>query len=295
MNCAQETGAGLEGGGGPVVVLGMHRSGTTLIAQVLSSLGVHMGWRREANEEALFFLDLNNWLFRQSGGAWDRPEPVRDLLRHEIIRGLCLDYLHCYLKGPRSFSYWGDFSSLFGHQFSRTTAWGWKDPRNTFTLPIWKEIFPECRVIVVTRHGVDVAQSLTQRMGKRLEAGKRLHARRRGLYRFIKKKGGFTHSARCGTLRGSFDLWVEYCQMAREVKENLGSPFLEIRYEDFLLNPVVNLKVLAEFCHVPLPSGSLRILDRVNPDRAFAYRGKPELVKFANSVDKQLSMYGYEA
>ena len=38
--------------------------------------------------------------------------------------------------------------------------WGWKDPRNVFTLPLWLRVFPEAKIIYIVRNGVDVAASL---------------------------------------------------------------------------------------------------------------------------------------
>ncbi len=41
------------------------------------------------------------------------------------------------------------------NRYKRTNglkAWGWKDPRNTFTLPMWLSIFPKARVLHVLRN-----------------------------------------------------------------------------------------------------------------------------------------------
>ena len=41
--------------------------------------------------------------------------------------------------------------------------WGWKDPRNTFTLDRWMDLFPKARIVHVIRNGMDVALSLNMR------------------------------------------------------------------------------------------------------------------------------------
>ena len=46
----------------PILVIGMHRAGTSMIADLLRDLGVFMGWRRDIYGEALFFQGLNDWL-----------------------------------------------------------------------------------------------------------------------------------------------------------------------------------------------------------------------------------------
>ena len=54
----------------PIIVIGMHRSGTGMLARVLSGLGVWMGERQSDNSEDMFFFTLNEWLLRLSGAAW---------------------------------------------------------------------------------------------------------------------------------------------------------------------------------------------------------------------------------
>jgi hypothetical protein len=41
--------------------------------------------------------------------------------------------------------------------------WGWKDPRNTITLPFWQSLFPDLKVVVCLRNPLEVAQSLMKR------------------------------------------------------------------------------------------------------------------------------------
>src|SRR6185369_1404756 len=61
----------------PVIVIGMHRSGTTLLCQCLEKLGVFMGARKDENEEAFFFFRLNEWMFRQLDASWDNPSSMK--------------------------------------------------------------------------------------------------------------------------------------------------------------------------------------------------------------------------
>lgn len=42
----------------PIIILGMHRSGTTMITQLLENLGLFVGTEKEVNHEALFFGKL---------------------------------------------------------------------------------------------------------------------------------------------------------------------------------------------------------------------------------------------
>lgn len=40
-------------------------------------------------------------------------------------------------------SYWGSFRT--------SDPWGWKDPRNSLTFPIWKRIFPKARPVIIRK------------------------------------------------------------------------------------------------------------------------------------------------
>src|SRR6266513_708605 len=60
--------------------------------------------------------------------------------------------------------------------FSRATVWGWKDPRNSLTLPFWRAIVPKLRTIIVVRNPLEVAYSLRQRNGTSFHLGLSLWA-----------------------------------------------------------------------------------------------------------------------
>src|SRR6185312_10633330 len=78
----------------PLVVIGMHRSGTSLAAAMLSDMGVYMGpasgepdgipgeqFLRDGYAEAVAFRDLNEQLLAAAGASWSCPEPF--LLRRD--------------------------------------------------------------------------------------------------------------------------------------------------------------------------------------------------------------------
>ena len=43
----------------PVVVVGMHRSGTSLVSRILDDCGVMMGKDLQEDHESIFFISLN--------------------------------------------------------------------------------------------------------------------------------------------------------------------------------------------------------------------------------------------
>ena len=54
----------------PIIVLGMHRSGTTMLVKVLQSAGVFMGKQLSGNYESRVFQDANRQIFDYFNASW---------------------------------------------------------------------------------------------------------------------------------------------------------------------------------------------------------------------------------
>jgi len=275
---------------GPILVLGAHRSGTSALVRVLGELGLFTGARRDPNDEAWFFLGLNDWLLRQCGGRWDHPEPIRDLIAHADARALAVDYLRLSVASrPRCCGFLGLGRTLRtpGGVPALREPWGFKDPRTTFTLPLWLEVFPTAKVLHIHRHGVDVAASLRARQRRNLERSRRLFARNRPALRWLAKRAGFTDSVRCATLEGAFALWESYVVEARRHVAALGDRALTVSYDDWMADPGAFLERVVGFCGLDGSASAAqreRALALVRTDRAGAHREDPELAAFADRV-----------
>src|SRR5690606_34730922 len=171
---------------------------------------------------------------------------------------------------------------------------GWKDPRNTFTLPVWRQVFPNLRVIHIVRHGVDAAASLARRHGEALRAATG-EAVPPALTVIRDHALGVLSSRRGWTLAEAFTMWEQYVEKAREESAALRGRALEVRYEDLLTQPERTIPTIAEFCRVPAPAAQATLLAGLDPGRAYAYRRDPELAAFAKSVRDVLTRFGYSA
>ncbi len=120
-----------------VVVLGMHRSGTSLLANFLDGLKVHLG-----NE--LLPADENN-----PEGYWEHAGIVR--LHEEILELLDRQWIgskgslpypaQCW-RGPALAPRRARLTQIVAREVSSAGGlWGFKDPRTSRLLPMWKEIF----------------------------------------------------------------------------------------------------------------------------------------------------------
>lgn len=273
----------------------MHRSGTGMITRILEEMGLFVGKKKDVNYEALFFQKINNWLLHQCGGTWDNPSPIYYLLENTEIRSLAENYIRYIMNTPRLVNYigWGKYLR-YRTPFNIVFPWGWKDPRNTFTLPIWLDIFPNAKVVHIYRHGVDVANSLKVRQERLLNSKKILYKKLKSFFWLRPKRGGFTDTVRCTTLEGSFSLWEEYLEEARSHLHNLKNQAMEFKYEDFLSEPYKMLESMVNFCDLTPDDEKIeKVAGYDEKARAYAYLGNPELKIFENWVTERLRAKGY--
>lgn len=140
----------------PICVAGMHRSGTSLIARVLNASGLDLGPQADllgagvgnpdGHWENIHFLQINDALLEAAGGTWDRVP--------SLPAGWHLD--------PKFDSLY-DRARMLVDSFTGRAVWGWKDPRNSLTLPFWLRLIPDLKVVIALRNPLDVAESLEKR------------------------------------------------------------------------------------------------------------------------------------
>ena len=106
--------------------------------------------------EHLGFVALNDELLSELGGAWDLP-PRPD----EDFTSARLDPLRLKAR-------------LLIEKFDSASVWGWKDPRNSLTLPFWQQLLPGLKTVVVVRNPLEVAHSMRERNGTSYSFGLRL-------------------------------------------------------------------------------------------------------------------------
>ncbi len=144
---------------GPVCIIGMHRSGTSMVANLLRLHGLSLGpderllGASESNQFGHFehtgFLEINEALLKHLGGSWDSPPTLQSGWEQDPD----LDDL------TRK-------ASVLLKDFAACKHWGWKDPRTTILLPFWQKIVPNLRYVICIRNPLEVALSLAQRDGQ---------------------------------------------------------------------------------------------------------------------------------
>lgn len=144
-----------------IVVLGMHRSGTSLLTKGLEVLGVNLG-----NE---FYPTTPD----NPKGYWEHRGI--HALNEELLAALNRAWDGLEYPAPDSVSRLcdGDFfhraKALVLHCLSWEGIIGIKDPRAALLLPFWKKVFGETGVpvsyVIAVRNPLSVADSLAQRDG----------------------------------------------------------------------------------------------------------------------------------
>ncbi|MBP7145978.1 MAG: sulfotransferase [Acidobacteria bacterium] len=279
----------------PVFVTGMHRSGTTMLVNLLTRLGGFFGSRLDPNTEDFFFMRRNEWVLRRAGGAWDYPLPAKRFLAFERFFEDALDLLRHDVASPR----FGDFSG--GRALDG--AWGFKDPRNVFTLGLWTRVFPGARLVYIRRNGVDAANSLfvreRARWRERGETGylriRPLMGRWRDALKSTESFEPYLLSTRCLTLEDSFALWEEYVGEGEQVFDAFDGPKLALGYEAFIAEPE-QLEAVARFCGLaPAPGAVAAAVAHIDRARSFAFVHDPALREFYEKVrgTRHMQALGY--
>ncbi len=253
----------------PIVILGMHRSGTTLLTQILSGLGVFMGENLSKHHESQYFNETNDWILQIAHGSWDYPKPLFHLLEEPGTRKKVVDGLTQKINSMKfRLSYVGlqNLSQFYG---SHLPNWGWKDPRTTLTWPLWRDMFPDARFIYIARNGVDVAQSLFTRESKRLGNIQDPY-----------------YSLRCTSLNRAFEVWEEYNSFFFDsLEQNPDLSYFQFRYEDFLADPKPILSDLLGFIGLnALDTEVQNQIDSIDVKRAYSFSGNPELQGFYQEI-----------
>jgi len=278
----------------PVIQLGMHRSGTSLLSRMLSASGLFNGQDLQDDHESVFFIRCNDWILRQALATWDYPEIFLKKANNPDWTKHIANRLRQKLGSARSSRYAGPVNSAMFHKhLACDTPWGWKDPRNSFTLPVWLELYPDARVIHISRHGVDVAQSLVTR--ERRLRQRFVSLAKASMILWPRSESGLLENPwRCANLEGAFSLWEAYMRQAHARVKEIGARACGIIYEDFLLDPVPVLDKLCRFIGLSVDEDRLQHLaGSVRPGRAYAYRNEPGLLRYAQSLGPRLASFGY--
>lgn len=142
-----------------IVVVGMHRSGTSMVTRGLRVFGVELPsnllppdkWNSKGYWEDREIYFLNEDILSALGHKWDTIKPIDSVT---LSKKELQDYR---LRAV----------ALLRDRLSETDCLGLKDPRFCVLLPFWKEVFDivgaEARYVIPVRNPISVVRSLQKR------------------------------------------------------------------------------------------------------------------------------------
>ncbi len=145
-----------------VVVLGMHRSGTSALMGIVNKLGVFVGNNliepvKGVNDKGFWedksILETHNKLYESLSLDWDG---VFDSSKVNWSNKLITNHIN-------------KLDSIIANDFIGHEIWGFKDPRTCRLLPVWKTLFKNHNIkpiyLIIYRHPSEVVKSLAHRDG----------------------------------------------------------------------------------------------------------------------------------
>ncbi|MGH9332423.1 MAG: sulfotransferase, partial [Vicinamibacteria bacterium] len=134
---------------GVLVITGMHRSGTSLVASLLERGGFDLGEKLLAADKGNprgYFEDVDFYEFHR--------EALGNRRQHLSVAE---DFVFEPSASERSRA-----EAIVAKRRHRE-RWGWKDPRTALFLDFWNEQLPDARFLFLFRHPLDVLLSLVRR------------------------------------------------------------------------------------------------------------------------------------
>jgi hypothetical protein len=210
-----------------IVVLGMHRSGTSVLTRSLRGLGVDLG------------DDFLSAKFDNPTGYWENSSVV--FLNERLLTALGIDWEDTSLieddvwRKPEVLDLIDEAKQRLRKDFLHKPLWGFKDPRTIRLLPFWRAVFggmdiDDCYIVAI-RNPLAVATSLFRRQGM--------------------------------TPATSHKLWLAYVvPFLHKIAER---PFVVVDYDLFLDNPRAQLGRIQRALDIPgdaLDSAEVELVSR---------------------------------
>lgn len=207
-----------------VVIVGMHRSGTSALAGTLSANGVCMGEHGDffpppmkENPKGFFenrrFRTINDHALREAGykvKAFNPDVPAWD-----------------YAYGS---SIYGQMDNVVDHYHNKWEHWGWKDPRTCLTLRPWLDTLlgmtDNIKILLTMRPVEDIARSMRARGNKE------------------KVENQFVHLA------------AAYYHSALSALHDAKVGFYEVPFASLIHDTATCMAGVSEYLGVPLPNVS---------------------------------------
>ena len=143
-----------------IIILGMHRSGTSMIAGLITKMGISMGddllGKNPSNPFGHFedrdFYNINREVLSKANGSWDNPPNEKNILAQADLFNKRIE-------------------KLIKKKNNNRDIWGWKDPRTSLTIKLYMPYLINPYFIFCHRQDVKIAESLKRRDDFEIQKG----------------------------------------------------------------------------------------------------------------------------
>ena len=138
-----------------LIVAGFHRSGTSLVCQLLHRAGLFLGYdllgsafsNPHGHFEDTEIFNLHQQILADNGQTWLVSKP----------------FLPAITK-----PHWQKMERIIQRRNAEHDLWGFKDPRVCLFMMIWKHLLPDAKALLIYRHFSDTTHSLGRRQSTEL-------------------------------------------------------------------------------------------------------------------------------
>lgn len=205
-----------------LIILGMHRSGTSLITQWLQTCGLHIG---------------DNLLGPETGNDDGHFEDVDFVNLHQELlvnrqlpgTGLCNSGI-TGLNGNEKET----IEAVIAGKNSKHKQWAWKDPRTCLFLDTYRKLLPDAHYVIILRDYRAVVSSLLNRENKGLQ---RYYNSKGRIYKwFLRRKRKYNPDWVNKTYaRPYLETWIAYSEaLLQHIHSLPGSKFAVVKYTALL-------------------------------------------------------------
>ncbi|HMB68263.1 MAG TPA: sulfotransferase [bacterium] len=238
------------------LVLGMHKSGTTLVSEILHHSGIPMG-------------DIDTSLTYDDANQYEDQESLH--LNMELIGAPDYEVLHLKAPDPpvATPEQTERMRRFIADRSARDADWGFKDPRTALVYPLWEQELPEHRIIAVWRYPEEVWP--------------RFAAPGPGLYHQEPKRAW------------SFvQRWCEYNQGMLDAVAGKRHSSIVLNYGEFMSNDSVFMR-LQDFVGIPLQDRRRKSMYRSRRKRHPSYEIAKRIVRTSLGYDPDAIVRRLEA
>jgi hypothetical protein len=206
-----------------------------------------------------------------------------------------VDSLEYFIQSNKRKQYLGNLSSKFQSIKDIDIPFGWKDPKNTYTIDFWSKIFPNPKIIHIYRNPIDAVSSYIERdliLKNKFEWNWKKKLKRD----FLISKN-FHQNFRLTSIEEGYNLWEEYVSRAMSLSE-IYPNYISVKYEDFLEQPQKHLSSIAAFAGLRPSEAQLKqATSTIKSERRYAFLNNPIYVEIYQTLKTKplMQQLGYDS